>query len=337
MSDESQQQPEMTHEQSEAADVQRQLERAQAPAGQTIRSRPIEGDDDFWRIHRLLVETHPMVGPGHNWDTRRWEGWRFYRADPAWDPTWDTRVRLWETADRRLVGAVHHEGRGDAHLQVHPAFRAIEEDMISWAEQHLAAPDGSGASLRMYVFEYDAPRRALLERRGFEKTASGGVTRLMRFVGQALSPPVIADGYRLRATRPRETADCQRVADVLNAGFGRDRHTAEEYHTFTETAPSFRGDLDLIAEAADGSFAAYVGVPYDEANRFGIFEPVCTHPDHRRHGLARALMLEGLRRLQSIGASKVVVETGDQVAANRLYDGMGFTEAHKGLVWRKAL
>lgn len=312
-------------------------EQEHEPAAQTLRSRLINGDDDYWRIHRLLVETHPITGPGHNWDARRWEGWRYYRADPAWDPKWDTRARLWETADGRLVGTVHHEGRGDAHLQVHPAFRAIEKDMIKWAEHHLAAPDGAGASLRVHVFEYDAPRCALLEKRGFEKTTSGGVTRLMRFVGQPLPPPVIADGYKFRATRPDEAADPQRIADVLNAGFGRDRHTAEEYSTFTEMAPSFRQELDLVAEAADGSFAAYVGVPYDEANRFGIFEPVCTHPDHRRHGLARALMLEGLRRLQSIGAAEVTVETGDQVAANRLYDGIGFTEAHKGFVWRKAL
>ena len=90
-----------------------------------------------------------------------------------------------------------------------------------------------------------------------------------------------------------------------------------------------------MAVAPDGTFAAYVGVPYDEANKCGIFEPVCTHPDHRRKGLARTLMLEGLQRLKTLGAVDVHVETGDMIPANRLYDSIGFTEAYKGFVWRK--
>ena len=99
--------------------------------------------------------------------------------------------------------------------------------------------------------------------------------------------------------------------------------------------PSFRCELDLVAVAPDGTFAAYVGIPYDEANRLGIFEPVCTHPDHLRRGLARALMTEGLLRLWAMGAQEAIVGTGDMVAANGLYTGMGFTEAYRNWIWRK--
>ncbi|MFZ0546808.1 MAG: GNAT family N-acetyltransferase [Candidatus Promineifilaceae bacterium] len=94
-------------------------------------------------------------------------------------------------------------------------------------------------------------------------------------------------------------------------------------------------ELDLVAVARDGRFAAYVGVPYDAYNRRGIFEPVCTHPDHRQKGLARALMQEGLRRLKALGAVDVVVETGDMIPANRLYASLGFTEMYNGCYWTK--
>ena len=93
----------------------------------------------------------------------------------------------------------------------------------------------------------------------------------------------------MRATRPEELADCQQIADLLNAAFNRTFHNPWEYQNFARRAPSFRNELDLVAVAPDGTFAAYVGIPYDEANRLGIFEPVCTHPDHLRRGLARAL------------------------------------------------
>ncbi|UCG26158.1 MAG: GNAT family N-acetyltransferase, partial [Chloroflexota bacterium] len=104
---------------------------------------------------------------------------------------------------------------------------------------------------------------------------------------------------------------------------------------FTRQAPSFQPDLDLVAIAPDGAFAAYVGIPYDRANQLGIFEPVCTHPDHRRKGLARALMQEGLLRLQALGAHYAMVDTGDMISANRLYDAIGFGEMHQGYYWRK--
>lgn len=128
-----------------------------------------------------------------------------------------------------------------------------------------------------------------------------------------------------------------RVAALLNAAFGRSVHTAAEYRVFATRSPSFRHDLNLVAEAPDGSFAAHAGLTLDEANRHGIIEPVCTHPDHRRHGLAQALMLDGLRRLRDLGAATCDVETGDMVPANALYRSLGFTEEYRGHRWRRDL
>ncbi len=48
-------------------------------------------------------------------------------------------------------------------------------------------------------------------------------------------------------------------------------------------------------------------------------------------------MLDGLQRLKALGAVDVFVDTGDQVAANKLYEAVGFTEAYKGFIWRKLL
>ena len=136
-----------------------------------------------------------------------------------------------------------------------------------------------------------------------EKTSDWRVTRrlCLGHPPPVRSPP--AEGYSLRATRPDELQDRERIADLLNVAFGRTFHTAEEYGAFTRTAPSFAADLDLVAVAPDGSFASYVGIAYDGANRRGIVEPVCTHPDHRRNGLARALIREGLTRLEARGVS----------------------------------
>ncbi len=300
-----------------------------------VYARPYQSESDFWRVRDLLVETYSITPTNFNWEIRRWDGWRFHREPPQ-QPPWD-KVQLWETENGRLVGAVHPEGKGDAHLQLHPDYRHIETEMVAWALENLAVQEEEGRRLEIFVFEYDSPRRVLLESCGFEKTPYGGVSRRLRFGNQPLPQPEMAPGYRLRTTRADDKDDPQRIADVVNAGFNRTTHTAAEIHNFMSKSPSFRHDLDFVAEAPDDSFAAYVGVTYDEINSRGIFEPVCTHPGHRRHGLARALMFAGMQRLKALGAADVYVETGDQAAANRLYEAVGFTEAYKGYIWRSYL
>lgn len=86
-----------------------------------IRNRPLRDNDDVRRVRDLLVETHSISPPGFNWEVRRWDGWRFYNPTAEWNPTWESRVQLWETSEGRVVGAVNPEGSGDAHLQVDPA------------------------------------------------------------------------------------------------------------------------------------------------------------------------------------------------------------------------
>ncbi len=231
---------------------------------------------------------------------------------------------------------VHPEGKGNAFLQLHPDFRFVEEEMIVWAEKNLLKIEKSGKrSLNIFVFEYNSPRKLILEKRGYEKTESGGVLRRLHFGNQSLPKSELADGYTLDIVHGDNIDDCQKLADLINATFNRDFHTADEFQIFSKHAPSYCKDMDLVALAPDGSYAAYAGIPYNRDNLYGIFEPVCTHPDHQRKGLAKALMIEGLNRLKALGSKDVYVSTGDMIAANKLYDSIGFTESYKEYLWQK--
>lgn len=302
----------------------------------SIRTRSLN-DDDYWRVHRLLLESVSTAPLGFNWDMRRWEGRRFYDDRETGNPNWNQNCRLWETEDGRLIGIVNPDGLGYPHVQIDPDYRHLEAEMLDWAEANLGEPaeGGNGRQLQFFVYDYDAHRQRLLTERGYEKMSYGGVVRRLRFGQQPLAQPDLAEGYMLRTTNPADITDCQKIADLLNAAFRRNFHSAAEYQWFTRNAPSFRRELDLVAVAPNGDFAAYVGIPWDQKNRRGIFEPVCTHPDHQRRGLGKALMQEGLHRLKAWGAVDVTVETGDMIPANALYTSMGFTEIFKAYYWRK--
>lgn len=300
----------------------------------TIHSRAVQRGD-YERIRDLLVQTQAIAPLGFNWDIRRWEGKCWHNPQAAGNPDWHKNSQLWETSAGQLIGLVHPDGLGFPYIEIHPDYRHLEAEMIAWAESHLTepTPDNTGRQLQFFVYEYDVYRQRFLEERGYRKMTYGGVIRHLRLGQQPLAKPNLAEGYTLRATDPENGRDAQQIADLLNAAFNRNFHTALEYQQFTRRATCFYTELDLVAVAPDGRFAAYVGIPYDEFNKRGIFEPVCTHPDHRQKGLAKALMQEGLHRLKAQGAIDVVVETGDMIPANLLYTSLGFTEMYKGTYW----
>lgn len=299
-----------------------------------IVSRPYRFPDDFWKVHKLLIETYPITPTGFNWEIRRWEGWHFHNV-PEEVASRADQARIWETEAGQVVGAVHPEGSGDFCLEIHPAYRhRIEEDMIAWAEDNLAAPHEDGQRVICELYDYDLTRRLLLEQRGYTQTDYTFVMRRLR-CGLAPLPALnTPEGYTLRTTRP-EPSEYDAVAALLNAAFNRDFHQGAEVGHFMTKSPSFRHDLDFVAEAPDGTLAAYVSLTYEPHNRYGIFEPVCTHPAHQRRGLARALMSLGLHKMAEIGAADVYVGTGNQRVANLFYDSMGFPEVYTGHIWQK--
>ncbi len=307
--------------------------------GTNLITRPYRGDDDFWKIREFLKDLLPITPLGLAWETRRWDGRRFYDADPKHDPSWETSIRLWETAEGRLVAAAIHEGEGFPYPHTHPDYRHLEGEMLEFAEQHQTRPAKSGSGRELFVLadDHDEERQALLTARGYEKTEFIDHTRRLRLADARPEGKPLAPGYTLRQTRPEDIADCQGIADLLNAAFERDFHNAAEYQNFTRLAPCFNAELDLVAVAPDGSFAAYVGIPYEPSVGWAVYEPVCTHPDHRQKGLGKALMLEGLGRLRARGATFVTVNTGGMEAANALYNSIGFTEHVTGHYWRKTI
>jgi ribosomal protein S18 acetylase RimI-like enzyme len=69
------------------------------------------------------------------------------------------------------------------------------------------------------------------------------------------------------------------------------------------------------------------------------FEPVGTHPDYRRLGLAKAMMLYGMRLARTAGATHATVvckSAPGHPSARGLYHGLGFREVSRDVPLIKA-
>lgn len=315
----------------------------QRPLPEQVEIAPFR-EDDFDAVRALLVDTVCVTPPGFNWEVRRLDGSKYHGVPPELGDEFLEGSAVWRTCSGRVVGAVHPEDRGEVFIQIHPDFRGLEPVMIEHATRHLSIvrksppdaedPPEERRTVFVEAFDYDLLRQRYLQEAGFVKQEDRIAVMNLR-IGRGVFPaPHPPDGYGIRTVNPHDTADCDRIARLLNAAFNRDFHEGIDYQNYALNAPSYRKDLDLVSVAADGSFAAYVGMAYDPANRQAIFEPVCTDPGHRRKGLARKLMQEGLCRLSAIGARNVLVGTGDAAPANALYGSAGFTETYPGSVWR---
>ena len=72
----------------------------------------------------------------------------------------------------------------------------------------------------------------------------------------------------------------------------------------------------------------------DAQNASRLFEPVGTHPDHQRRGLARAVCLDACRALRAAGARTAQVGFTTQ-AGFATYSSLGFTRSGPDLIFVK--
>ena len=304
------------------------LETAADMVGPTS-SRIVVDEDDYARLRRFLIAIQPLVGTRVYCTIGDLDWWRFTDEDP--DAI--RAVRLWLDAGGDVVGFAWPSD-DQVDLVVHPDHRAVEAEMLAWAEVQRRAAREEPPTLTAWAFASDQPRLRLLRDRGYERGDKSFYLRRRDLEGE-IEAPRLPPGYALSHVRGDE--DVERRVAVHRDAFAPSRMTVAK-HRAVMRAPTYRPELDLVVVAPDDSFAAFCIVWFDEANRIGVFEPVGTHSAHRRRGLGAAILSEGMRRLRQLGAKTAyVTSVGDAEAANRLYDAAGLRVVDRNLSWQKRL
>ncbi|MEU7791380.1 GNAT family N-acetyltransferase [Amycolatopsis sp. NPDC049159] len=263
--------------------------------------------------------------------------WNWGKDHAAFGASW--RRELWFDGGDLVAWAwarlPHRVRRGDGTVkdvtgaslahQVHPGHAGLVDEVIAWYEATAGEVDRS--ALPGVADEFGLAR---WKAHGYETDPdalgdTGSWTQLNERDLGDVADPVLPAGFRFRTAA--EAGPAAAVQAHVDA-WAPTAYTAQSYEGVRH-APAYRADLHLLVEAPDGTMACSAIMWLDEANRTAEFEPVGTHPGFRRRGLARAMLLHGMRLARDAGARHMTVAclgAPGHPGARELYYGVGFRE-----------
>lgn len=294
----------------------------------SLTSRHYETERDLQQMQELLMEARSRTNDWRYWHVGDLM-FEFFMVTCHLNP--HKHIRLWHNPADKLV-AYSILGMGPTvDWQVLPEYEwsGIEAEAMSWAEGCLAElrkndPQGWNGHLVSVGRQDNVKRIAFLEENGFQRGDQIEVN-MLRSLHESIPDAILPDDCQLR--------DMVGTDDITNrAGAQREVWhpwpvgdiSDDDYERFMQL-PGYHHDLDLVAIAPDKVMAAYVNGWIDPVNKIGDFGPVGARPAYRRQGLTRAVLLEGLRRMQAYGMDRVCLSTGESnTPAIRLYESIGF-------------
>ena len=288
--------------------------------------------EDFQTVMGFLRDTFAETGSLHNWLPPRFENSR----DALFPDT-----QIWEEicgGPPRIVAVANPEVKFRYFIQIYPDFAFLEGEIVRWIEGHCASqkPDPDGElRISIVALEGNPAREAALLEQGFERGPVYGILRL-RDVEAPITDYQPPEGYTIRSVRPE--TDFPRIAEIIRMVFSHSEWFTAEVLEGLSRASFYNPDLDLVVVAPDGSIASFCTFRMDPPSRITELEPMGTHPNHRRLGLAKALLSEGFRRLRSYNPSLLYIGgAADTTEANRLYEVTEFKEKHDYYYWHKKI
>jgi GNAT superfamily N-acetyltransferase len=210
----------------------------------------------------------------------------------------------------------------------------IGDEIVKWGESCIrnTLSTGEAGALDASCSEDYQERISFLRKHGFHQTQD--ITVIMaRDLSQPIPKARLPQGFIIRSMTGKQEAKA--VAAMHRAAFGTDYMTTENRLAIMNTS-GYDLSLDLIAIASDGTIVANCICSVDAKEKVGKTDPVATHPHFQHRGLARALLLTGLRLLKERGMMSAHLGTrGDNLAMQKTAEAVGFAIESKTIWFSK--
>lgn len=287
-------------------------------------SRPYRDANDLVRVQDYSATqiTHNARGWLYPGDIPH----RLFNGGRKYNPT--DLLRLWEDDAGEIVGWALAIPEKSFDVQSHDASVIIEA--LAWVESTL-----TDDIIKTELYDGDTFRAAIFAQHGFAPDpAALPYTVTLRALDDLPPVPDLPNGFSIRTAAGVHEAEL--LAAVHAGSFGSQWTTAQ--YAQVMTSPGYAAEREFVVVAPDGRFAAFTVTWHDTLNQIGYFEPVGTHADFRRMGLARAMMIHAMYAMRTAGmthASVVHEAIQENPASVALYTALGFAPQYNTRLWLK--
>lgn len=316
----------------------------------TLTVRAYAGECDLQAIATFLNLCETVDQFGHYYSVSEL---RCELSEPGFNPEQD--LRLWTDEAGQLVAYAQMwiprqseestSADGFLWFRVHPTLRdcGLEPTILAWGEsriQNVGRSRHLPARLRSSCRDSQNDRISLLQNYGFVYERC--FLRMERSLTEPIPMPQFPAGFTLSYSQERQ--DIEARVDLYNQAF-KDHWsfypTTIEEVIHEETDENYRPELELLAIAPDGSYAAFCCCQIDREDnaqrncREGWIGVLGTRREFRRQGLGRAMLLAGLQKLRAEGmdVAKLGVDTENANLALGLYESAGFRRLYANLAY----
>jgi ribosomal protein S18 acetylase RimI-like enzyme len=253
-------------------------------------------------------------------------------------------INLWFDENQQLVAwAVLQSPFWTIDYVCHPEQEShLHREILSWANQRAQITHNTPYARPAWfvmVFSGQNNRIRDLENAGFKCQSDVGEDSwskvLMRRSSQT---PVKVYKPRSADFTVRSLAGEKEVQNYveLHQSVFESKNMTIDWRMRTLQHPNYMPELDIVVESSNGNLVAFCICWFDKNSMTGHVEPLGSHKDFRQYALGRVALSEGLRRLQSLGAQNIFVETDNyRNTAFRLYESFDFQVIQDVLVYRK--
>ena len=274
-------------------------------------------DEQYNDIRELIMNIPDEYGIKLNWDVGRLDWWRYYSHASKDIEFFKSCAHVWKDGKKTIGLFISEYNRNDFFIVVHPDYYPQIEQIIRWVEDNWT--EGKD-KIETYIFEYRKDFIRYFTAKGLVKDGHESNVRGYNLEKVELSY-TLPKGFEIKTFA--EYGDFDGKIELIKNAFNKDVYPREKLESFLKT-PGYTPEMDLVVIAPNGDCAAYCTGWEDLVNdHAGYIEPMGTHSNYRRLGLAKALARECFQRLRKRGViyAEIAAEAEPNIS-NFLYESL---------------
>ena len=273
-------------------------------------------NEQYESIYQFLLEAEKLEYNEHfHWGRFEWMHTHSYLDEDKL-----TSIAMFKDENGTIVGLTTYDtGYDDRVYLIHTSS---DKMLLEYMVDTVLEAEGDGAVIK--ANSNDTVLCQILQEKGFEKKH-----RCACILSLDLTNPLdysMPDAYSMSPQGC--VADPWQYQLVIHKGFGNDGIPERWDDEFLKRIPHVNEDLKTFA-IANNEYCAHCGLWYSTGNTAYV-EPVATVPEHRKQGLAKAVVYEACIRANAFGAKRAIV-----ISDQEFYFRIGFILSSEVYDWER--